>query len=136
MQYRAPSGLGVPQAEQTDIAGAYEDMSPPAAGHAGPQRERSTVKVDVMGPFLPRLPPSDDGRRSPRARRRRSVGGACDREVMDEMAMLRGLLDSRLGACPDCADERFLVPVRRGVSVRGRSRVVVVIVDLLACGSR
>lgn len=25
--------------------------------------------------------------------------------------MLRGLLDSRPGTCPDCADERYLMPV-------------------------
>ena len=30
---------------------------------------------------------------------------------MDEIAKLRGLLDSRTGTCPDCADERFLLPV-------------------------
>lgn len=30
---------------------------------------------------------------------------------MDEIVILRGLLDSRTGTCPDCADERYLMPV-------------------------
>jgi hypothetical protein len=30
---------------------------------------------------------------------------------MDEIAMLRELLSSRVGPCPDCDDERVLLPV-------------------------
>ena len=30
---------------------------------------------------------------------------------MDEIGMLSGLLGSRTGPCPDCADERLLLPV-------------------------
>ena len=36
-----------------------------------------------------------------------SVGGLCDRRAMDEVLMLRGLV----GPCPDCRDERILLPV-------------------------
>ena len=36
-----------------------------------------------------------------------SVGGLCDRRVMDEVLMLKGLV----GPCPDCRDERILLPV-------------------------
>ena len=36
-----------------------------------------------------------------------SVGVLCDRRVMDEVLMLRGLV----GLCPDCQDERILLPV-------------------------
>ena len=36
-----------------------------------------------------------------------SVGGLCDGRVMDEVLMLRGLV----GPCPDCRDERILLPV-------------------------
>jgi hypothetical protein len=40
-------------------------------------------------------------------RRDDSVGALCDRRVMDEVLMLRGLV----GLCPDCRDERILLPV-------------------------
>jgi hypothetical protein len=30
---------------------------------------------------------------------------------MNEIELLRGLLHSVAGTCPDCADERFLLPV-------------------------
>jgi hypothetical protein len=37
----------------------------------------------------------------------RTVGGVCDRRGMDEILMLRGVA----GRCPDCGDERVLLPV-------------------------
>jgi hypothetical protein len=34
------------------------------------------------------------------------VGAVCDREAMDELLMLRGVT----GRCPDCEDERVMLP--------------------------
>lgn len=38
---------------------------------------------------------------------RGSVGAACDPQGMDEIVMLRG----ETGPCPDCGDQRYLLPV-------------------------